>query len=343
MRNIENMGKFNEKYDIRIAQYDEIEEIMEFIDEYWKKGHILATNREFFEYELVVEGQVNVVIAKDKKTKKICGLHGFRQASKNVEKLDTWGGIWKVIPGSMGLLGLEIIKRWETISRARTFLSIGANPDTAVPIYRSIKHYEDVEKMDHFYCLANREKYMVAQVKHYEPFVEKQENQVEVMLFNNMEELKQHYDISANIDALPYKDEWYVQHRFFDHPIYTYKVYGLVRNGKVQAIMVCREQECNETTVLRIVDYIGKAELFAGISCFLKKCLETYEYVDFYCHGFDVSYVEQAGMVRLEEHDTNIIPNYFSPYVAENVDIWVGAPKKGALFFKADGDQDRPS
>ena len=32
------MSKFDEKYDIRIAQYDEIEEIMEFIDEHWKKG-----------------------------------------------------------------------------------------------------------------------------------------------------------------------------------------------------------------------------------------------------------------------------------------------------------------
>lgn len=48
-------------------------------------------------------------------------------------------------------------------------------------------------------------------------------------------------------------------------------------------------------------------------------------------------------MIELKENDTNIIPNYFSPYVAENIDIYVGAKYKGAVFFKADGDQDRPN
>ena len=70
---------------------------------------------------------------------------------------------------------------------------------------------------------------------------------------------------------------------------------------------------------------------------------KKYEYIDFYCHGFDTEYVRQAGMIELVENDTNIIPNYFAPYVAENIDIWVGTPKGRAMFFKADGDQDRPN
>ena len=32
-------NKFDEKYDIRIARYDEIDEIMQFIDNHWKKGN----------------------------------------------------------------------------------------------------------------------------------------------------------------------------------------------------------------------------------------------------------------------------------------------------------------
>ena len=62
-----------------------------------------------------------------------------------------------------------------------------------------------------------------------------------------------------------------------------------------------------------------------------------------YCYGFDNTYIEQAGMIELAKDDTNIIPNYFAPYVAENIDIWVGAKSENALFFKADGDQDRPN
>ena len=51
-------NRFDTRYEIRLAMYSEISEIMQFIDEYWKKGHILATNRDFFEYEMVVDGQV---------------------------------------------------------------------------------------------------------------------------------------------------------------------------------------------------------------------------------------------------------------------------------------------
>ena len=102
-------NKYDEKYDIRLAEYDEIDEIMQFIDEYWRKDHILARDRSFFEYEMVNGERVNFVIAKDKDTNKIHGIHGFLSASKDI-KPDMWGCIWKVIPGSMGMLGLEIVK-----------------------------------------------------------------------------------------------------------------------------------------------------------------------------------------------------------------------------------------
>ena len=336
-------NKFDEKYDIRIARYDEIDQIKQFINKHWKKGHILATNRDFFEYEMVVDGQVNFVIAKDWETGEICGLHGFLQASKNHDKYDTWGSIWKVVPGTMGLLGLEIIRRLEAYTKTRAFLSMGGNPSTTVPILKRVRRFEDVAKMQHFYCLGDCEEYRVAKVEHYEPFMENQTYQVEVITFENVEQLEKCYDVNSNEDAFPYKDAWYVKHRYFEHPIYTYKVYGLAEEQQVKAILVCREQQYNDAVVLRIVDYLGEPKMFGGISGFLKENLKKYEYIDFYCHGFDTEYVRQAGMIELVENDTNIIPNYFAPYVAENIDIWVGTPKGRAMFFKADGDQDRPN
>lgn len=336
-------NKFDEKYDIRFATYDEIDEIMQFIEDHWKKGHILARNREFFEYEMVVDGKVNFVIAKDRTTGEICGLHGYVIASKNKEKFDAWGSIWKVVPGSMGLLGLEIIRRLEAYTNTRACLSIGGNPKTTVPILQRVRHFEDVGKMRHFYCLAKRECYHVARVQHYEQFIENKEYQVQLIYMKDFEELKCKYDFSRNEDAFPYKDEWYINHRYFEHPIYEYQVYGLEENNAVKAFLVCREQEYDSTKVLRIVDYVGEASLFGGISGFLKSGLDRYEYIDLYCYGFDTSYVLEAGMTELEDDDTNIIPNYFAPYVAENIDIWVGTPKGRATFFKADGDQDRPN
>lgn len=337
------MSVFDDRYEIRFAKYEEIEEVMQFINTHWKKDHILAKNRKFFEYEMVVDGKVNFVIAKEKETGAIHGLHGFLIASKNKDKFDTWGSIWKVIDGSVGLLGLEIVRRLEKYTNTRAFLSIGGNPKTTVPILQRVRHFEDVGKMQHFYCLAKRENYCVAKVEHYEPFVENQACQVKMIRFHTIRELEAIYDFSYIADAFPYKDIWYINHRYFEHPIYSYQVYGLAENEKAQALLICREQEYAGVKVLRIVDYIGKQELFSGISGFLKTGLEKYEYIDLYCYGFDTSYVRRAGMIELQENDTNIIPNYFAPYVKENIDIWVGTPKGRAIFFKADGDQDRPN
>lgn len=338
-----NENAFDRKYEIRFARYEEIDEIMRFLDIYWKKNHILAINRDFFEYEMVVDGNVNFVIAKDKESGVIHGLHGFIPASKNKEKLDIWGSIWKVIPGAMGLLGLEIVKRLEAFTKTRAFLSMGANPDTTVPLLKRVRRFEDVSKMQHFYCLAQCESYRIAKIGHYEPFEGKCDNPVRLIELKSIKEVEECFEFLNIENAFPYKDIWYINHRYFEHPIYTYQVYGLEKEKRIQALLICREQEYNGAIVLRIVDYIGKIELFAGIHGFLKERLEKYEYIDLYCYGVDSSYIKQAGMIELQENDTNIIPNYFFPYVAENIDIWVGTPHGKTVFFKADGDQDRPN
>jgi hypothetical protein len=40
----------------------------------------------------------------------------------------------------------------------------------------------------------------------------------------------------------------------------------------------------------------------------------------------------------------NIIPNYFEPFVAENIDIYFFSNTNEKVYiFKGDGDQDRPN
>lgn len=338
-------NKYDEKYDIRLARYDEIDEIMSFIDTYWKKDHILARDRKFFEYEMVVDGQVNFIIAKDRNTNKIAGMHGFIMASKNIEKLDIWGSIWKVLPGSMGLLGVEIVRRAGELTGTRNFLSTGGNPDTTVPINRKVLKLHSIGKMQHFYCISEREEYRIAKINHYVAFKKNEEYKAHIKLLSDYGTVNDHFDFASNEDKTPYKDGWYIKHRYFEHPIYKYDVYGIKSDENstiIDALIVCREQEYNGSKAYRIVDYVGKIELFSGLSSFLAEKLNDYEYIDLYCSGIDDRYIRQAGMTELTENDSNIIPNYFAPYVAENIDIWVGTPIGKSTFFKADGDQDRP-
>ena len=66
------------------------------------------------------------------------------------------------------------------------------------------------------------------------------------------------------------------------------------------------------------------------------------EYTDFYVSGFDDSFIIQAGFSCIEEDDENIIPDYFNPFLCQNITIWADGKVKNCLYCKADGDQDRP-
>ena len=106
-----------------------------------------------------------------------------------------------------------------------------------------------------------------------------------------------------------------------------------------------REESFSKSKSLRIVDYIGEQGLFSSLGEFLENLVrsENYEYIDLYTCGFEEKYIFSAGFSERTEDDANIIPNYFSPFVAENIDIYVRSPYENTLFMKADGDQDRPN
>ena len=61
---------------ISIAKLDDLDEIMQFIDNEWEKGHILGTNRDFFLYEYKNKELLNFVISKNQ-SNKICCVYYF--------------------------------------------------------------------------------------------------------------------------------------------------------------------------------------------------------------------------------------------------------------------------
>ncbi len=336
------INRYDEKYEIRLAGLDEIPELMEFIDLYWKKGHILATNREFFEYEMAVDGRVNFLIAKTKKDSKIEGILGFLPCSKDKNRLDIWGVVWKTMPGAMPMLGMELKKRLTAIIGARTDLGVGANPETAVPLLKRIYHYYTA-KMKHYYRLADVGEYRIAQIKNKLILPYEKIQNVEVVELASINELIDFFDFSTVGEMIPYKDSWYYNKRFYKHPIYHYKIWGLRANDET-ALMVTRLQKCNGSAAVRIVDYIGNQSLFAGCGSFVDSLLSEAEYIDFYFDGFNEEFVKQAGFCEVCD-GTNVIPDYFNPYELVNVDIYVSSSNNSdkCLFFKADGDQDRPN
>lgn len=341
------MESVRTNYDIRLASQEDIPMIMEYIDEDWRRGHIMSVDRELFEYEMLnADGSVNMVIAYNRDKKQIDGCLGFLKSAYGVDSFDTWGSIWKVRKDCDNLLGLKLVDRVKKIVGNRFYLGIGINPNTAMRIHKMLLR-DHVAKMNHYYRLANREDYRLAVVKHVDVYEDVGSNfqQYEVKLLDIDSFAEQFDDLVVNRDDSPYKNKDYFIHRYFKHPIYLYNVYGVYEKGILASFFILREDEHLERIAIRIVEYYGREECMGAIQNIFPQLFaqESVEYIDFYEHGFLRQNVEQAGFHLLEENDSNIIPNYFSPFVQENIDIWVSSPTDGTKFVKGDGDQDRPN
>lgn len=225
------MNLYDERYNIRLASLSEIDAIMQFIDKYWKKSHIMSLDKNLFIYEFVDNNTVNIIIACDKNTQKIEAIAGFLPCSRTTDtsKMDVWGSLWMVNTShkNISFLGVELIKRLMTFLHCRSHLGIGINPATSLPIHKVIFH-EKTSKMNHYYILNPQIRdYKIAvvkQIKYNPPFINIP--QTSCIQFNNINEIRKNFDIE-NLDTIPHKDFWYINKRFFNHPYYSYLIYGL--------------------------------------------------------------------------------------------------------------------
>lgn len=336
------------KYEFRFARLDECEKVMKWIDENWRKNHIMSQNKELFLREFGDDDKINVFLAVDKENGEIAGLRGMMFSAKDPAKRDAWGSIWKVKDDIKGLLGLEILTRSNEVVKYRYSMAGGVNPKTAVPL--STKLFSSKTGiMSHFYLLNPAIKeFKIAKIAHLKEknITQNKQNNVEIKLFKNIDELKK-YDLKAVLEnQIPQKDLWYINKRFFDYPIYTYELFGIIAQNSIKALFAIRKQEFQGMVALRIVDFIGEQKAFLDAGEFLYSLFdEKTEYIDFLNYGFNESVLFELGFEKIGENDENIIPNYFNPFVKENIKIHVTYYKEleKPLICKADGDQDRPN
>ena len=339
------MNRFDEKYIFRLATVEDIDAIMNFYKIEWDSNHILANDKDFFCYQHLVGKNVNFMLAINKKTHCIEAAEGFIQYS--IELKDIAAVMWKASSkSSTPFLGVEVIKRLKEATNCRAYFGTGVNPKTALPLHKNmLKH--NVGKLKHFYLLADIDKYKIAIIR------EKIKlnnisfyNQYKLVEIKNYDELDTEYNFEQNISRKPFKDRWYTEKRYFNHPIYNYLIWVLQDDKKLNvALLIAREVECNSSKVLRIIDYLGDTNAIAGLALEMENLIKrnNYEYIDIYCKGVDNEILNKAGFVFKSESDDNIIPNYFEPFIEQNIDIWYALSDDDTLIFKGDGDQDRPN
>jgi hypothetical protein len=329
-------------YRIRQASSNDIDNIMSFIKNHWSPTHILANYKEFFEYEHRYGNVVNYIISEDVITNEIQAILGFIIYGKT--NADIMTVMWKSIDKNNPFLGVELLEYLLKNVDRRIVASVGINKKTA-GIYKYMGFTTGA--LEHYYRILDKRQYNIAKINHAFRIPAK-ETEYELIPLKQFEDLEKVFNFEAykERNPKPYKEPWYIEKRYYKHPVYTYQVFGIKnQHGAIESIIVARILEVDGTKILRIVDFIGKVEDLNFISYEIEEVLNKggYEYIDFYQYGIPKEIMENAGF-SLKSHTTNIIPNYFEPFVPENIDInYFSTDNDGLLLFKGDCDQDRPN
>lgn len=326
---------------IRRAVYDDIPKIMRFMDEHWKKGNILARNQEFFEWQLVDGDKVNMFLGIDEESGEIYGMVGAVIYSKSPNP-DISGCTWRVIKSSNPMLGLELAEYMNQQLHVR--YNCGAGLSKKSVRLNKLMGRMPVD-MDHYYRLADKDDYKIARIK--EKVIPKvKETGYRLELLDSVEEMKNVIPEEMLVSGVLSKDYSYIEKRYFNHPVYQYEVWKVVgKEKKSNSVLITRDEVMQDSKICKIVDYYGEEEELGCITPAVDELIKQrdYEYMDVYSYGIPVEVYEQGGFCRCDEDSENIIPNYFHPFVQENITLkMIDSRVPGLRMFRGDGDQDRP-
>jgi hypothetical protein len=331
---------------LRMAIRKDIPLIMDFIDRHWERGCLLSRDRAYFEYEYVVDDNVNFVIAVHEETGKIGGVQGLIQCSKRLP-FDAFGVMWIADPKSgTKFLGMCLTENAPYISGARYCFGVGLYEKTAAALISCMYQDAIVFRLQHYYRLASRDVFKMAVVREKRHVDCKAEEECKLIPIPTMTHLLSWVDLDLIRNpetSVPYKDAWYLEHRYFNHPYYQFNIWGIETSpGKIKGLLIGRAVRARGATALRIVDFWGDCASLPGIGLELDRIMDATgaEYIDFYCSAIPDTYLRRAGFVLRDTKDPNVIPNYFEPFVQENVDVIVSGGD--VPLFKGDGDQGRP-
>jgi hypothetical protein len=163
-------------------------------------------------------------------------------------------------------------------------------------------------------------------------------------------------DISLTLESLwagslPRKNWEYIRRRYLQHPVYRYHVLGLFQNDNPRGVLVTRKVHANKSAALRIVDYLGDVTILPSFQSEFQEMLVAAdaEYIDIYQHGIPLELLTNAGFVNRREQQPLIVPNYFEPFVAANIELGFAYKLADSTLtgrvriFRGDADQDRPN
>ncbi|MEX0333113.1 hypothetical protein [Vibrio tubiashii] len=330
---------------IKIKQCElfEVDELLKFIDNEWKKDHIFTRDRELFDWQHKSEKCYNFVLAKE--GEEILGVLGYIPTSQYSPKLEInneiWLAIWKIKDGvnkpGLGLMLLNYLKK--TLNNP-TICSLGLSKEV-VPIYKALKY--QVGTLSHrAFFNQDMTRFSIASPngKHK---VKVYNNNFSYEIVDGMRPLS-NTEESSLFTSNPKKDREYLEGRYFNHPRYKYRSCFIYDgNNKLLVAFIFREIKVYDANIARVVDSFGESLIQSKYNGVISKFItdNSFEYLDMVSNLKD-----EPNSGFLEACDEIIIPNYFEPFIKENVKVDFAYKTNAShdlVIYRGDSDQDRPN
>jgi len=325
---------------ISFCTENDLDKLQDFIHDKWKENHVLANDMSLMDFQHKSSEGYNFVISKNDNDQitAILGYIPLRQFDDDLTKSnDIWLAIWKVDeelaePG----IGFALLKWLEKQIKPDSIGSIGINPEVK-RIYDILGYKTGT--LNQFYILnPDIDNYQIARIKkkHQTP----KTTSASLIKEISEEELQQ-----IRFNWNPYKSVTYIRNRYINHPYYKYSFFGAYINDVIHAIFIIRKIELKGSSCMRIVDIQGDlTELDSLQESFVSILKQNQsEYIDCLNYGLSKEIFFNCAF-ELRNSDI-IIPNYFEPFLQENIDILFAYKSKHPeyVMFKGDSDQDRPN
>lgn len=342
---------------IALATPEDQARLTGFLRDHWSSSHIFVERPDVFTWQhLDPSGRFNMVFAEDtdRPEDPVLGVLGFIPMGRFDEALghrDVMLAIWKVRddlapPG----LGVRLLRRLKAELEPRLIGAVGTS-EMVRRIYQ-ILGYEVGSMEQAALFRPGTSGHRIASGVPAPATGAQQPTPVRIELVEVAEdaptEIRDRVDELA-VAVVPAKSFDYVVERYLRHPWYQYVVRGIRQDGELVAVVVWRVVSAEGSCVLRIVDVVGQVDWIAHAGAVLQGEIvaSDAEYLDIVHWGIDPQVLAAAGFVRAEDAPGLVLPTYFAPFEARNIEIEMAyrlfngdGPVR---FFRADSDQDRPN
>ena len=339
-------------YSIRFCGLEEKAQLIRFIQESWESNHILVSHPEILDWQYRAINRYNFVVAHEVGSDRFEGVLGFISprffAKNSIESDDDlWLSLWKVekIPSQPPTLGMDMLTFLRREIPARTVSAIGINSEVA-RLYRALGC--SVRTLSQFFipnysCSTFRIAQLSAPGKLTMAGHEADRNQPNAVELIEVTESS----VRRLLDKLPPTSRnrpEYILARYGNHPVYVYRFLSVVVSGESKALIVLRKIFVNESSCLRVTEFVGLEDSEFDLSAPVQKLLQSEgsEYLDLLIGGVDDSSITALGFVDSTEE--NYVPHLFEPFSRERATVSFAVfDRRELLILKGDSDLDRPN